>query len=157
MHLQCRRPRFDSWVWKIPWRRDRLRTLVYLGFPTGSAGKESACNEGDLGLIPRLGKSPGKGKGYSFYYSGLENSMTCTAKHRTQVSLRFTSCTFIYAHIFFFRDPVVEHLSAHQYLRTIYYFSTSVILCVWVCVWVRWWGWGKLWSVISNSLLVYGL
>ena len=46
-----------------------------LGFPCGSAGKESACNEGDLGSIPWLARSPGKGKGYPLQYSGLENSM----------------------------------------------------------------------------------
>ena len=34
------------------------------GFPCGSAGKESACSAGDLGLIPGLGRSPGEGKGY---------------------------------------------------------------------------------------------
>ena len=45
------------------------------GFPCGSAGKESACNAGDLGSIPGLGRSPGKGKGYPLQYSGLENSM----------------------------------------------------------------------------------
>ena len=50
---------------------------VSLGFPDGSAGKESACNEGDLGLIPGLGSSPGGGKGYPLQYSGLENSMDC--------------------------------------------------------------------------------
>ena len=58
------RPWFDSWVWKIRWRRDRLHTLVFLGFPCGSAGKESACNVGDLGLIPGLGRSFGEWKGY---------------------------------------------------------------------------------------------
>ena len=36
--------------------------------------KESACNAGDLGSIPRLGRSPGEGKGYPLQYSGLENS-----------------------------------------------------------------------------------
>ena len=45
------------------------------GFPCGSAGKESACNERDLGSIPGLGRSPGEGKGYPLQYSGLENSM----------------------------------------------------------------------------------
>ena len=45
------------------------------GFPCGSAGKESACNAGDLGLIPGLGRSPGEGKGHPLQYSGLENSM----------------------------------------------------------------------------------
>ena len=41
----------------------------------GSAGQESACNAGDLGLIPRLGRSLGEGKSYPLQYSGLENSM----------------------------------------------------------------------------------
>ena len=40
------------------------------GFPCGSAGKESACNVGDLGWIPGLGRSPGEGKGYPLQYSG---------------------------------------------------------------------------------------
>ena len=47
------------------------------GFPGGSAGKESACNVGDLGLIPGLGRSLGEGNGYPLQYSGLENSMDC--------------------------------------------------------------------------------
>ena len=42
---------------------------------SGSAGKESACSVGDLGSIPRLGRSPGERKGYSLQYSGLENPM----------------------------------------------------------------------------------
>ena len=51
---------------------------VYItGFPGGSVGKDSACNAGDLGLIPRLGRYPGEGKGYSLQYSGLENPMDC--------------------------------------------------------------------------------
>ena len=69
--------RFNSWVGKIPWRRDRLPTPVFLGFPCGSADKESACNAGDLGSIPTWGRSPGEGKGYPFQYSGLENTMNC--------------------------------------------------------------------------------
>ena len=48
---------------------------VFLGFPCGSAGKESSCNVEDLGLILGLGRSPGEGKGYPLLYSGLENSM----------------------------------------------------------------------------------
>ena len=46
-------------------------------FPGGSVGKESAWNAGDLGLIPRLGISPGEGNSYPLQYSGLENSMDC--------------------------------------------------------------------------------
>ena len=46
-----------------------------MGFPSGSDGKESTCNAGDLALIPGLGRCPGKVKGYPLQYSGLENSM----------------------------------------------------------------------------------
>ena len=64
--------------------------------PCGSAGKESACNVGDLGSIPGLGRSPGEGKGCPLQYSALENSMDCIvhgiAKSRTRLSdLHFTS------------------------------------------------------------------
>ena len=69
----CRRPQFDSWVWNIPWRRDRLPTPAFLGFPGGSVGKKSAYNVGDLGSIPGLGKSPGGGNGNPIQYSCLEN------------------------------------------------------------------------------------
>ena len=43
----------------------------------GSAGKESTCNVGDLGLIPGLGRFPGEGNSYPLQYFGLENSMDC--------------------------------------------------------------------------------
>ena len=59
-HLPAiRRPWFDSWVGKNPWRRDRLSTPVFLGFPCGSDGKETACNVGDLGWSSGLGRCPG--------------------------------------------------------------------------------------------------
>ena len=45
---------------------------MHMGFHGDSAGKESACNVGDLGLVPGLGRSPGEGKGYPIQYSGLE-------------------------------------------------------------------------------------
>ena len=47
--------------------------LFHLGFPGGSVSKESACNMGDLGLIPGLGRFPGWGHGNPFQYSCLEN------------------------------------------------------------------------------------
>ena len=47
------------------------------GFPGGSAGKESACNVGNLGSVLGLGRFPGEGKGYLRQHSGLENSMNC--------------------------------------------------------------------------------
>ena len=49
-----------------------------MGFPDGSAGKESACivgDTGDMGSIPGLGRSPGEGNGYPLQYFCLENSM----------------------------------------------------------------------------------
>ena len=55
--------------------------LTILHFPNstglldGSAGKESPCSEGDLGSVPGLGRSPGKGNGYPLEYSCLENPM----------------------------------------------------------------------------------
>ena len=78
IHLLCRRPQFDSWVRKIHWRRDRLPTPVFLGFPGDSAGKESPYNEGNLGLIPGLGRSPGEGKDCPLQCSDLENSIYYT-------------------------------------------------------------------------------
>ena len=69
------RAQFDSWVRKIPWRSDNLPTPVFLGFPGGSDGKESACNEGDLGLISGLGRCPGGGNSTPFQCSCLENPM----------------------------------------------------------------------------------
>ena len=74
-NLPAMQAQFDSRVRKIHWRRDRLPTAAFLGFPCGSVGKESTCNVGDLGSIPGLGRSPGEGKGYPLQYSGLENSI----------------------------------------------------------------------------------
>ena len=63
---------------------------AFLCFLCGSAGKESACILGNLGLIPGLGRSPGEGKGSPLQYSGLENSRDCTvhgvAKSQTRLS-----------------------------------------------------------------------
>ena len=49
--------------------------MLFRGFPGGSDSKESACNAGDLGLIPGLGRSPAEGNGNLFQYSDLEKSM----------------------------------------------------------------------------------
>ena len=49
--------------------------IIISGPPCSSVGKESACDAGDPGSIPGLGRSPGEGKGYPLQYSGLENSM----------------------------------------------------------------------------------
>ena len=63
----------------------------YRDFPGGSAGKESACNGGDLGLIPGLGRSSGGWKGYPLKYSGLKNSMDYTVCNFHFTSVQFSS------------------------------------------------------------------
>ena len=63
-------------LFRIIWTMEfRKYWPIFLGFPGGPAGKESACNVGDLGLIPVFRISPGEGKGYLHWYSGMENSM----------------------------------------------------------------------------------
>ena len=54
---------------------EKLASIYFITLHCGLAGKESACNVGDLGSVPGLGRSPGEGKGYPLQYSGLENSM----------------------------------------------------------------------------------
>ena len=106
MQLQCRRPWLDSWIRNVRWRRHWLPSPVFLGFPCGSAGKESTWNADDLGSISGLERSPGEGKGYLLQYSGLENSMDCiaygVAKSRTQISdFHFASELTKQAQVFF--------------------------------------------------------
>ena len=67
----------------LGWVPSSFQLVIYfiyghVGSLWGSAGKESACNAGDLGLIPGLGRSPEEVKGYLLQYSGLENSMDYT-------------------------------------------------------------------------------
>ena len=57
---------------------DRLPTPVFMGFPDGSDGKESACNSGDLGSIPGLGRSPGLG----FPGGALKNPSANAGRHK---------------------------------------------------------------------------
>ena len=75
-------------------------TFLAVGLLFGSAGKEFACNVGDLGSIPVLGRSPGEGKGYPFQYSGLKNSMDYTVhgitKSQTRLS-KFHSLSLIWS------------------------------------------------------------
>ena len=59
-----------------------------MGFPGGSAGKESTCNAGDLGLTPGLGRFPGEGKGYPLQYSSLDNSVGCIVHGVTKSQTR---------------------------------------------------------------------
>ena len=51
--------------------------FMELCFPCGSAGKESACNAGDLCSVPKLGRYPEEGNAHPLHYSGMKNSMDC--------------------------------------------------------------------------------
>ena len=82
-----------SWTRLSDWTE--LNWAQLLGFPGGSDGKASACNAGDLGLIPGSERSPGEGNGNPLQYSCLENSMDRgawraivyrVAKNQTQLS-----------------------------------------------------------------------
>ena len=62
-------------IWDPPRPGIEPMSPALMGFSGGSAGKESACDVGDLGLIPGLGRSPEEGNSYPLQYSGLENSV----------------------------------------------------------------------------------
>ena len=70
---------WENWIrslgWEDPLEKGKATHSSILGLPCSSAGKESACSVGDLGLIPGLQSFPGEGNSYSLQYSGLENSM----------------------------------------------------------------------------------
>ena len=69
----------ETWVQSLgredPLEKGMATHSVFLGFPCGSAGKESTCSAGDLGSIPGLGRSTGEGNSYPLQYSGLENAV----------------------------------------------------------------------------------
>ena len=131
------------------------------GFPHNSVGKESACNAGDLGLIPELGRSPGKGKGYPLQYSGLENSMDCIVDG---VAKRWTWLSDFHFH-FHFHDPITI------YLFVLGLFSVGLLLLL--CFMPRevplafvvklvWWCWillafACLWSFTFRPLIHFEL
>ena len=83
---------------------------IPMGFPCSSAGKDSSCNAGDLGLTPELGRYPGEGKGYPLQFSGLNNSMDCivpgVTKSRTRLSVSFT----LYIHTYTMFLPIHTYL-----------------------------------------------
>ena len=88
--------------WEYSWHRNWLSPEQVIqkrasrkqqSFPGGSAGKESACNAGDLGLIPGLKRSPGEGN--PLQYSGLENFMDCTVHEVTRSWTQLSDFHFI--------------------------------------------------------------
>ena len=96
-----------------------------------SAGKESTCNMGDLGSIPGLGRSPGKGKGYPLQYSNLENPMDFIVHGVTKSQTRPSDFHFSLSPLYVF--PVerffLDHSRLSQYLQ-----SDHSFLHLWVDV-----------------------
>ena len=132
----CRRAQFDSWIGKICWRRDRLPTPVFLGFPCGSAGKNPPAMWETW--VQSLGwEDPlEKGTGYPLQYSALEHSTDCivhrVAKNRTRLSdFHFTS------HIYGIKRPeslchLFPKYLLHAYIHSIHSFNNqgrSLTLC----------------------------
>ena len=112
IRLQCRRPQFNSWVRKICWRRDRLPIPVSLGFPCGSAGKESA---GDLSSV--LGWEDPLEKGKATHSSILSWRIPWTIVHGVTKSWSWLSD---------FHFSLQDHISS----QTDTFFCTR-LLCPW--------------------------
>ena len=139
-------PMQETQVWflvrKIHWRRDRLPSPVFLGFPCGSASKGATCNARDLGLIPGLGRSPGEGKGYPLQYFGLENSTDCiiygVTKIQTQLSnFHFTSChhlgkVIIWELFFFFFWNTVDLQCCVSFRYT-----ANIYICIYINIYIH--------------------
>ena len=84
---------------------ESYRLLRLWGFHGNSAGKESACNAGDLSSIPGLVRSPGEGKGYLLQYFSLENAMDCIVHGVTKswTQLNDFSLPYEFSRFFFFK------------------------------------------------------
>ena len=83
----------------------------------GWDGKESACNTGDPGSIPGLGRSPGEGNSYPFQYSGLENSMDYTVHGVTKSQTRLRDFHFRYQ-VLLAKCPVKQKVFSIFFLRS---------------------------------------
>ena len=70
------------------------KVMLGEGLPWQVSGKELACSAGDLGSIPRLGRSPGKGESYPLQYSGLENSLECIVHGVAKSQIRLSDFHF---------------------------------------------------------------
>ena len=91
---------WETWVQSLGWedpveggKATHSSILAWI-IPWTIADKESACNVGDLGSIPGLGRSNGEGKSYPLQYSGLENSMDSVVRGITKNQTRLSDFLF---------------------------------------------------------------
>ena len=128
--MQCRRSQFDSWVNKICWRRNRLPTLVFLGFPDSSVDKESACNAGYPSLIPGSGRSQREGIGYprQCSWSSLMAQLVKNPPAMQEIPVRFLG-----------QDDTLEKGNA-----------THSSVLAWTIPWTTVHGVAKSWTRLSN-------
>ena len=118
-----------------------MSDFFHLGFLCGSAGKESACNVGDLGSISGLGRSPGEGKGYPLQFSGLENSMDHivheVAKSQTWLSdfHVFISLSLMFSR--FIHAVAGVGLHAYLWLNNIPLYDRPHFAYPFICWWTR--------------------
>ena len=99
-----------------------------LYFPCGSAGKESTCNEGDLGSIPGLARCTGEGKVYPLQYSGLENSMDYTVHGVAKSQTRLSHFHFVYSYHLFLISPVsVRSLPFLSFIKPIFAWNVPLV------------------------------
>ena len=111
-HLTCKRE-----AWQVT--TQLAFHSIILGFPCGSAGKKSACNAEDLGLIPGLGRSPGEGKGYPLQHSALENFMDYIVHEITESQTRWS-------HFHFLLFCLWRHQKYYQFFMFFFLNITSV-------------------------------
>ena len=110
-------------AWKVPWMEEpvvysswgckeldmiSLVAQVVKNSPAMRRWGRPPCNEGDLGSIPGLGRSPGEGKGYTLQYSGPENSMDCIVHGVTESQIRPSNFHFTFIFILY------KHLEIHK-------------------------------------------
>ena len=92
----------------------KLPFLLYWGFSAGPDSKESACNEGDPGLIPGSGRSPGEGNGNPLQYSHLENSMDRGAMRSHRVRHDWTTNIFTFLSLSLWWKPSLSHWATRE-------------------------------------------
>ena len=136
-----------------------------VGFPGGSAGREAACNVGDLGSIPGLGQFPEEGNGYPLQYSGLENSMDCIVHGVTKSGHNWATFTFHFFtgvfYLFICFKRIGNYFMKQFYVDCLKFLSdnfnswiTSVLLSVGSLFSNKlWFSWSLVWPVIFTCVL----